>query len=355
MTRTGPSAKPSVAVTTPRRFPEGLMYAAATLYYLEDANQAEIAERLGTSRATVSRLLSEARRYGIVRIEVVPPMVVDNEALSERTAEGLGLDAVYLAPSSAGTPLGTRALAPALFAALQAVELRAGDVLLVSSGRTVYEVAQADLPALPGVVLAPMIGGQDEPEAWYQPNEIARQFAAKVGGHPSFLYAPALPGPALHKTLLKEPSIERILELWRSARCAVLGIGAPPLTRESIPGFVPTDAVSLREAVGDVCSRFYDRNGAPVPFPGSDRLMSTGFEVLRGIPVTIGLAVGAEKVVSIAAGARAGYFNRLVTDAATATALIAQVEMSEQRGHGGARPGMRSPRRASDDPVQVGG
>jgi DNA-binding transcriptional regulator LsrR (DeoR family) len=38
------------------------MYSAARLYYLEDATQADVAQRLGTSRATVSRLLSEARR-----------------------------------------------------------------------------------------------------------------------------------------------------------------------------------------------------------------------------------------------------------------------------------------------------
>ena len=60
-------------VTAGARFPPELMYAAARLYYLEDKNQAAVAEHLGTSRATVSRLLSEARRAGIVRIDVALP------------------------------------------------------------------------------------------------------------------------------------------------------------------------------------------------------------------------------------------------------------------------------------------
>lgn len=304
------------------RFPADLMYAAARLYYLEDANQAQVAEELGTSRATVSRLLAEARRHGIVRIEVVPPRERTDDDLADRTAAALGLDAVYLSGSSAATHLG-RALAPALSSALRGVGLAGGDILLVSSGRSVYEAAQFELPNLPGVLVAPTVGGQDESEAWYQTNEITREVAAKIGGRPAFLYAPALPGAALFDSLRDDPSIRRVLELWSAAKCVVLGIGAPPLTRRSIPAFVPTSAASLREAVGDVCSRFYDRAGNPVEFPGSDRLIATGLDVLQQIPYGIAVAVGAEKVGGIITGARAGYFNRLVTDPETAAQLIA--------------------------------
>src|SRR5687768_14576908 len=66
------------------RFSPQLLYTAATLYYVQDATQAEIADRLGTSRATVSRLLSEARRQGIVRIEVIEPVEADTALLAER-------------------------------------------------------------------------------------------------------------------------------------------------------------------------------------------------------------------------------------------------------------------------------
>ena len=312
------------------RFSDELLYSAAALYYLGDANQAEIAERLGTSRPTVSRLLSEARRRGIVRIDVMPPAVANEARLSSQLAKALGLDAVYLV-ATAPPGLGWPSLATGVVRALAESELTSGDVMLVSSGRTIYEVSRADLPAMPGTVVVPMIGGQDEPEPWYQSNEIARHLAAKIGGRPQFLYAPALPGEALHRTLLKEPSIRRILEFWTAARCAVVGVGAPPLSRQSIPGFVPTDAVSMRRAVGDVCSRFYDRDGKEVPFPGSERLVATDLEVLRQIPVTIGVAVGPEKAVSIETAARAGLLNRLVTDTETAVALLASGASSARK------------------------
>jgi len=306
------------------RFSPQLMYAAASLYYVQDATQAEIADRLGTSRPTVSRLLSEARRLGIVRIEVIEPVDTADATLAERTARALGLDAVHLSAFGPDALVGAT-LAPALSTALNLVGLVAGEVLLVSSGRTVYEAAQAELPRLPGVLVAPTVGGQDESEPWYQTNEIIRQIAHRISGTPVFLYAPALPGPGLYDMLIKDPIIRRVLELWESAKCAVLGVGGPPLTRTSIPRFVPTDALPLRAAVGDVCSRFYDRDGAPVSFPGIERLVATPLEILRGIPVTIAVAVGQAKVPSLVAGARGGYFNQLVTDAPTADAILAAV------------------------------
>jgi DNA-binding transcriptional regulator LsrR (DeoR family) len=297
------------------------MHQAATLYYEQDATQADVAKRLGLSRATVSRLLSEARRAGIVRIEVVAPVDPDVEALGTRLAAALGLEKAWLPALPVRGPVG-EALAPALSAALKAAGLARGDVLLVSTGRTIWEAAQGPLARLPGLTLAPMIGGQDEPEVWYAPNEIIRQFAARLEGDPVFLYAPALPGAELHDILLQDPSTRRVFELWTQARCAVMGVGAPPLTRASLPRFIASDTASLRESVGDVCSRFYDARGAAVPFPGSERLLATGFERLRAIPTTIAVAAGAVKVPSIVTGAASGYFNQLVTDAETALALI---------------------------------
>lgn len=308
------------------RFARELMHLAATLYYVESATQAEIASRLEVSRPTVSRLLAEARKAKLVRITVEPLDNHDIADLARRTAGALGLRHLEVAGLTQGRHLGP-GLAPALGVALRRVGLKAGDVLLVATGRTIYEVAQCELAELPGVLVVPAVGGQDEAEAWYQANEITRQFAVAVGGRPTFLYAPALPGPALHGRLLDDPSTGRVISLWSHARCAVLGIGAPPWQRESISTFIPAGAVSLRDAVGDVCLRFFDRDGAPVEFPGSERLVSTPLEVLRDVPVTIGLAVGADKVNGIIAAARAGYINELVTDATTVAELAVALHL----------------------------
>lgn len=319
----GPSPAPEGE--GPTRFTPELMHAAATLYYRKEDNQAEVARQLGISRATVSRVLSEARRSGIVRIEVIDPAATKATTGLEERLRTLGLDRVYVAPGVHPSVVGP-ALASPLGRALSETHLAAGDMLLVSSGRTVWELSQEELPSFPGVLVTPTVGGQNEPEAWYQTNEISRMFAEGMSGRPVFLYAPAQPSPELHDRLLQDPGTRRVLDMWAQAKVAVLGIGAPPLTRASMPGSVPRDAPWLRQAAGDICTRFFDGDGQPLTYPAGEYLIATTYETLRTIPHTIAVATGPTKVPSIVAAARGGWFNTLVTDEDTAMRVLASVD-----------------------------
>ena len=312
-------------------FASSLLYAAAKMYYDDDATQAEVAAKLKTSRATVSRLLAEARRQGIVRIEVVAPDRHRSDDLAGQLTTALGLKKVYLSapmPSPTGGKtledvMGS-VLAPAVSRALSAVGLGPGDILLVSSGRTMYEVSRFDLPKLPGVVVAPTVGGTDQPEGWYQTNEITRQVAERIGGRATYLFAPALPGPELYQTLQNDPAIQRVLHLWPHARCVLAGVGAPPVLRSQAPQFVHPSSPYLIEAVGDVCSRFFSRAGKPVAFPGSERMIAVDLDLLKKVPTVIAVAAGSEKVAPIVAAARARFFSQLVTDPRTAEEILAR-------------------------------
>ena len=76
-----------------------------------------------------------------------------------------------------------------------------------------------------------------------------------------------------------------------------------------------------------MCSRFYDRDGRSVEFPGSDRLIAVELSALPKIPVGIAVAVGTDKVVPIVGGARAKFFNQLVTDPTTAQEILMHLDM----------------------------
>ena len=295
-------------------FAPSLLYAAAKLYYTEDATQAEVAAQLGTSRATVSRLLAEAKRQGIVRIEVVPPEEAASATSPTGLARALGLTTVSSAFRSPtpGAGRGSRrrdgrhartgrwpgtGRRPAC---CQATCCWCRPAARSTRSRK-YE-----LTPLPGVLVAPTVGGNDQPEEWYQTNEITRLVANRIGGRPNYLFAPALPGPDLYPSLLNDPSIQRVLHLWPRARCALMGVGAPPLMRSDIPRFVPT------------ASTFAARRGRrrllAVLRPGrrAGRLRGTRaadrveLEALRHIPVTIAVAVGKDKIDSIIGGALGG-------------------------------------------------
>lgn len=299
-------------------------YEAARAYYEHHETQAEIAARMGISRASVSRLLTEARESGIVRIQVVNPDQDSLADLARRTAEALGVARVYVAAGNQAHQPG-RGLNPQVRQALLDMQLVSGDILLMSSGRTLYEISRTELPALPGVVVAPTVGGQAEPEPWYQTNEITRAVAQQIQAQPVFLFAEAKPAPGMYEALQHDPGFAHIRHLWENAAAALVGIGAPTSTRSSITSAVPADSRALAHAVGDVCLNFFDISGTPLQFPGSGHMIRTPVEVLRSIPHCVAAAVGGHKTLSIIAAARMGAFNRLVTDEPTAEAILAAV------------------------------
>ncbi|MGP9536414.1 sugar-binding transcriptional regulator [Brachybacterium sp. AOP43-C2-M15] len=302
-----------------------LLHRAASAYYLENLRQAEIADLMNISRPTVSKLLTEARRIGMVRFEVLDVVDPDLTDLEVRLRESLGIAGVRIAPGNQ-VERGLRGIGDLLGQELRRLDLHRGDVLLISSGNTTYAVSRmSGMPELRGVVIAPTVGGQQEPDAAFQTNEIVRNLADSTGGEPRFMFAPALPSPSLWRSLQADPSFVQITDLWSRAQVLVSGIGAPYSRRSSLTSVVPRDDPALRSAVGDVCLHFFDAEGNEVLYPGSDLLVRPSREVLARIPTTIALAVGREKAPSIRSGARAGLFTTLITDLPTAEAVLGDV------------------------------
>jgi DNA-binding transcriptional regulator LsrR (DeoR family) len=301
----------------------GLLHRAATAYYMDELRQAEVAERLGVSRPTVSKLLTEARRIGMVRFEVLDPSEVDVRDLAAQVRDVLGVRGVRVAPGDQHER-GFRGLGELLGEELRALDLAQGEGILLSSGKTIHAVCAAPgLPDLTGTIVAPTVGGQQESDPWFQTNELVRRFADRTGATPRFMFAPALPSASLRESLEADPGFREITDLWDRARAAVTGVGAPYRSRASLTSVVPRGDSSLARAEGDICLHFLDSAGREVGFPGADRLVRPSLEQLRRVPHLIAVAAGEEKAPSIVAACRAGLISTLVTDAVTAEAVLA--------------------------------
>ena len=142
------------------RFPPNMLYRGAWLYYEENRTQAEIGEELGISRATVSRLLAEARIRGVVHIEIRDPDAGELTLLAAALEKGLGLARVLVTPNAMGARLGP-VLAPSVATLLREAHLSPGDALVIGSGATMLEISRQQLIPLPGVLVVPSVGGQD--------------------------------------------------------------------------------------------------------------------------------------------------------------------------------------------------
>lgn len=304
-----------------------LLVTAAVLYYERERSQEQIARELGVSRPVVSRLLARARELGIVQIQIVPP-AVDPE-LAPSLAKALGLQAVYIAAGVADTPNPGPVLSGALDQALNSIDLRAGQVVLVSWGRAVYSLARALTTPRPGVRVVPALGGSDGDRPWFQPNEVARLWASTLQGVPRYLHAPAMVSPALLRSLLTEPAIRSTVHLWRIADVALLGIGAWPKPDPSYAasGF-PIEDPAVTNAAGDVAGRSFTEDGVLVDYRDHRSLLAVTTHRLRRIPHVIGLAGGPDKAKAVIGAARAGLINTLVTDTPTARAVQQRLEQS---------------------------
>jgi DNA-binding transcriptional regulator LsrR (DeoR family) len=304
------------------------LIAAAELYYRDQLSQQEVAERMGVSRSTVSRMLQQARDEGIVHIEIRRPSPPEDAAEALRTA--LDLRRVVVVPSSART--GPHALVAPALAEIASLELGRGDALAVSWGSTIEEIARSPhFPRLHGVRLIPAIAAFDEMDGRFQTNEIARRIAATSGAEVSFLHSPAMPSPRLRRTLLADEELSRRLGLWDHLAAALVGIGPPPADVETAPAHVLAAQGELAHAAGDVVSRYFDIHGRPVPFENEKLLIGMSRDQLRNTGTVVGVAAGPGKGPSIVGAARAGLIDVLVTDAATAGAALEHAEGSAPR------------------------
>ncbi len=280
--------------------------------------QVEIARKIGVSTASVSRLLQKARALGIVKIEVLDLAPLEEVTLDLIDALGLKRAAVIEAPASG--VLG--ALSAPLGSLMREEGLGTGAVVGIGWGRAVREVIAAGLPRMPGVRAVALNGGMQQSAPIFQINEFVRQAAEQLGGSAHFLHAPYLSSIELREAFLRDPSASETTELWSQLDCALVGVGLPHVQNAPVASFATTHEKAIGTAVGDVIRHYFDVNGTILPWEGEQRMLAVSAAQLRRTKLSVGLAASAEKARGIIGAARSGMINALVTDLATAQAIL---------------------------------
>jgi len=298
---------------------------AAWLYYKDNLTQAEIAERLFVSRATVGRLLDIAREEGIVRFEISADHLSALE-LSTRLRDGFGLLDAVVVPRilATGSPDQVNGRVAAAAAEYLGRFLRPGAVIGVGWGDTVLRVLFAlSRYALDGVTIASVAGGID-----VYTREVTARNTNGVNEHLRAIPAPLLASSAaIAEALREDASVRSVLALANQAVATLTGIGSADVgTASAVRAglYTAEEVVALRAAggVGDMLGEWFDRSGAVVPAESSGRRIGITLDELRALPNVIGVAGGVEKTDAIAGALRGRYLDVLVTDEGTAEALL---------------------------------
>ncbi|HTX80223.1 MAG TPA: sugar-binding transcriptional regulator [Longilinea sp.] len=304
-----------------------LMVQVARLYYESEQTQQQIARRLQITRQKVSRLLGEARAEGVVRISIYDPTPSDPQ-LSEALCKTFRLHHVVLTSSEGldnsqlRSHLGMAAaeFLPQMFADDQTVGIGWGRTLF-------YVINSLSKIKRARIHVVPLIGGIGDMAPFFQVNDLARGLADSFGGTFRNIYAPAFtPDEATWSGLVKSQEVGSVIELWDHLQCAIIGVGHVEFQQMSSMFFAdhisPENLTKLesRGAVGDILGRFYNFNGDPVEINAG--VIGINLQQLRAIPEVIAIAGGLEKVRALLGALRGGYVKTLVTDTATARAVL---------------------------------
>lgn len=309
--------------------PEGdnsLAIRAAWLHFAGGLTQAEVATRLGVSGIKAHRLIAQASQSGAVKITVEGEIsgCID---LEERLVARFGLTLCEVVPDllEPGLPLRTLGMAGASLLRREIAALPHG-IIGVGHGRTLA----AAIAAMPGidastVRFVSLLGGLTRNFA-ANPHDVMHRLSEKTGADAFVLPVPFMANTAQDRhVLLAQRGVSDVVDLAAQADLMIVGVGtADPdaqLVASKMVALDEIEEVQRAGAVGEVLGHYFDTDGQPVASSLAARTISPDLDTLRGRRI-IALAGGASKVAGLRAVLRSGCLSGLVTDEATARALL---------------------------------
>lgn len=306
-----------------------LIARVAQMYHLEGRRQAEIAQHLRMSQATVSRMLKKAQAEEIVRTAVVAPSGVYTELEAAlRARYGLSEAIVVECSENHDGPIMAR-IGEAAAHFLEAT-LQTGEIVGVSSwSATILKMVDALHPGKTNKAkyIVQTLGGMGDPAVQTHATQLTTRLARLTGAEPRLLAAQGVAQSREAKlVMLGDPYIRETMDLFPRITLAVLGIGAvEPSTMLARSGnvFSTQELQHVRDSggVGEFSLCFFDAEGRPVTTPLSDRVIGIDREALAGIDRVVALAGGPSKVEAIRGALRTGVIDLLITDKFTAERL----------------------------------
>lgn len=318
----------------PKPMPKKVTYAddvlrmAATLYYVDNLGQTEVAHFVQVSQTKISRLLALARERGIVRISVEQYAARD-ESLERQVRAAFDITDVAVIKSPAGADKqAVRQLVGHFGAPFVASLLPNGGVAALGGGRSVAAVVRrfrrGDLKRL---TFVQAMGSIEANISQNDAIELGRFVVSLWGGEFLRLNTPAfVPDKRTRDSFLASDQIKAVWGRLGRADAALVGVGPLEHSTYLESGLLRADSfVQLREAgaVGEICGRFFDARGRECLSHWRNRVISIELAQLRKIRRVIGVASGAERAAAIAGALRGRLLKALLIDESGARALLA--------------------------------
>jgi len=308
-----------------------LLKKVAHLYYEKDMNQREIAKLIGVSRPQISRMLTEAKKKGIVKITILDKAdsCEDLEALLKKY---FSLKDVVVVPTTNYIPDMIRQVIGKAGANYLKNKIKNNCRIGISWGISIYEMNKAFEPIeIDGIQVVQSIGGLGQTSTSLQSFELTKQLANKFNGSYHLLHAPGITSKKeIADSLKKDKEINRILELGKNVDIAIVGLDALWRHRSlvQVENLSEDDLRILedKKAVGQTCFRFYDIRGNICDENLNERVIGISLNELKKIDNVIGVATSLDTTDAILGGLRSGFLDVLISDEKTVEEIICRQE-----------------------------
>lgn len=301
-------------------------------YFEDGLTQQEIAENLRTSRSTVSRLLSKARDGHIIRISIETPPGIFPE-LERKLEQRFGLaEAVVEETFNYDSPFGTARELGKVAADYLERTVQPDDTIGFAWGTTMKAMVDTmGQKSIPGVKVVQMNGGLTPQMTDVHATTLTRNLAERLGGECYILQAPGVvDDPQTQQLFLADAQVSQVFELAGRANIAFVGIGNISSDalwgRAGLLSAEVTAELRALGAVGDIMSRYFDKDGKLVNSSLCRRVVGFPIESLQQINRRVGVAGGKDKFEAILGALKGKHINVLITDHITAQKLVAYAE-----------------------------
>ena len=306
-----------------------LILSAATAHYMYGETMESIARRMGVSRSTISRLLTQARESGLVEIRIRSRQDAPR-VLAAQLGSRYGVT-VHIAPvrEDAGDLEGLDIVA-ATAADVIAAHVGSHMTVGIAWGSTLAAVSRR-LPPKPttGTRFLQLNGsGNTRTTGLGYASDILRRFGRAFTAQVQQFPVPAFfDDPATKTALWRERSMRRILDAQAAMDVVVFSVGA---SGSSVPSHVyaggylepaDLDELARERVVGDVATVFYRADGSSADIALNARASGPALADLARVPRRICIVSGEGKLASAQGALAAGLVTDLVIDEPSARVL----------------------------------
>ena len=319
-----------MSVNLEDRQDDDLLRLVAQLYYVDNLDQAKIAELAAVSRPKVSRLLTQARQLGIVRISV-EEFDPRNRVLEDRLRDALHLNHVLVIRAlGRGETEKVRNSIGYFGAPYVADWIRPNMIVGVAGGRTLASIIQHIEPPQParGITAVQLMGNFGAQVGHSDAMELCRVLVDRLQGTYYTLNAPAVAADAAAcRAFLTHQDVKTVWSLFEMMHIAFVGIGSLQDSTFIERGVITPDEVQRlvkHGAVGELCGRFFDQDGQPCDVSYQGRVVGIQLAELRDKNDVVAVTMGERRATAIYVALKSGLAKSLVIDERGAEAVLAQ-------------------------------